>query len=174
EAFGLIDAEQGSRAADEPRRRRGVRQRRANRVEASRGVLVDTHAGTSVFERRQLRCLFVVGHRGMVPGVRGRRQPADPAPGDGRSTLERMVLHTHKLRMPRPEEALPGRDTPLEVPELHAVSGRRIQPPFPARTALAMFGMGCFWGAERKFWSIPGVDATMVGYAGRVTPKDRK
>jgi len=81
-----------------------------------------------------------------------------------------MVLHTHKLRMPRPEEALPGRDTPLEVPELHAVSGRRIQPPFPAGTALAMFGMGCFWGAERKFWSIPGVYATMVGYAGGFTP----
>src|SRR5690606_28504989 len=55
-------------------------------------------------------------------------------------------------------------------PELHAVSGRRIQPPFPAGTALAMFGMGCFWGAERKFWSIPGVYATMVGYAGGFTP----
>lgn len=74
-----------------------------------------------------------------------------------------------KLRMPRPDEALPGRDEPIVVPELHAVHGRRLVPPFPEGTALAMFGLGCFWGAERKFWAQSGVYSTMVGYAGGPT-----
>jgi len=75
-----------------------------------------------------------------------------------------------KLRMPRPEEALPGRQTAIRVDPTHFVNGNRIAPPFPAGMATAMFGMGCFWGAERKFWQVPGVYATAVGYAAGITP----
>ena len=75
-----------------------------------------------------------------------------------------------KLRMPSPAEALPGRAKPLQVPIAHFVNGNRLQPPFPAGTELALFGMGCFWGAERKFWSMDGVYSTAVGYAGGHTP----
>jgi peptide-methionine (S)-S-oxide reductase len=67
------------------------------------------------------------------------------------------------------DEALPGRDRPLDVPEQHYVTGARLVPPFPEGTRLVMFGMGCFWGAERKFWSLEGVYSTMVGYAGGYT-----
>jgi peptide-methionine (S)-S-oxide reductase len=69
-----------------------------------------------------------------------------------------------------PDEALPGRDRAIAVPERHFVTEARMVPPFPEGTALAMFGMGCFWGAERKFWTLTGVDSTMVGYAGGYTP----
>jgi peptide-methionine (S)-S-oxide reductase len=79
-------------------------------------------------------------------------------------------LRRKKLEIPGPGEALPGRSTPVEVPELHFVSGNRLQPPFPAGLELAMFGMGCFWGAERAFWTLPGVYSTAVGYAGGLTP----
>ena len=72
--------------------------------------------------------------------------------------------------MPRPDEALPGRSTPLRVEGTHVVNGHRFTPPFPAGTAQAMFGLGCFWGAERKFWQQPGVHATAVGYAAGLTP----
>src|SRR4051812_16991961 len=72
--------------------------------------------------------------------------------------------------MPQPSEALPGRSTSLQVPEVHEVNGHRIIPPFPAGTRLALFGLGCFWGAERKFWQLPGVYSTAVGYAGGYTP----
>ena len=72
--------------------------------------------------------------------------------------------------LPGPGEALPGRAEPMEVPERHHVNGNRIVPPFPAGTERAVFGMGCFWGAERKFWQLPGVYATAVGYAGGLTP----
>jgi peptide-methionine (S)-S-oxide reductase len=75
-----------------------------------------------------------------------------------------------KLRLPRPEEALPGRKTSMPVPERHFVNGNRIVPPFPDGLQLAMFGMGCFWGAEKAFWKVPGVYSTAVGYAGGVTP----
>ena len=75
-----------------------------------------------------------------------------------------------KHHLPRPGEALPGRDEPMEVPPAHAVSGAPLKPPFPAGTALALFGMGCFWGAERVFWLTPGVVSTAVGYAGGLTP----
>ncbi len=67
------------------------------------------------------------------------------------------------------DRALPGRPTPLRVPEEHVVSGHRIQPPFPDGTRTAVFGMGCFWGAERLFWQTPGVHSTAVGYAGGFT-----
>src|SRR5512134_749802 len=75
-----------------------------------------------------------------------------------------------KLRLPRPEQALPGRDIPMVVPEKHAVNGARLTPPFPAGLERAVFGMGCFWGAERKFWEAAGVYTTAVGYAGGFTP----
>jgi peptide-methionine (S)-S-oxide reductase len=81
-----------------------------------------------------------------------------------------MFFSSKKSRMPRPEEALPGRQTPIRIGETHFVSGHRITPPFPEGMARAMFGMGCFWGAERKFWKVPGVYSTAVGYAAGLTP----
>ena len=81
-----------------------------------------------------------------------------------------MALLRKKATMPKLEEALPGRSTPLRVPEKHFVSGHRIMPPFPAGLKEAVFGMGCFWGAERIFWELPGVYSTAVGYAGGFTP----
>ena len=75
-----------------------------------------------------------------------------------------------KLRMPAPDQALPGRTEALRVPDTHFVNGNRIVPPFPAGLEQAVFGMGCFWGAERKFWQAPGVYSTAVGYAGGYTP----
>jgi len=71
--------------------------------------------------------------------------------------------------MPSAAEALPGRPQPLPVPERHFVNGNRLAPPFPAGLELAHFGMGCFWGAERLFWELPGVWSTSVGYAGGFT-----
>jgi peptide-methionine (S)-S-oxide reductase len=75
-----------------------------------------------------------------------------------------------KLELPTPEEALPGRAVQMPVPERHFVNGNPLVPPFPAGTEQAVFGMGCFWGAERKFWQAPGVYTTAVGYAGGITP----
>lgn len=69
-----------------------------------------------------------------------------------------------------PEQALPGRDTPLRLSGIHAVTGTRMIPPFPQKTATAVVGEGCFWGAERGFWKLPGVHTTAVGYAGGYTP----
>ena len=75
-----------------------------------------------------------------------------------------------KLRLPRPEDALPGRAETMPVPTSHYVNGHPLTPPFPAGLEQAVFGMGCFWGAERKFWQAPGVYTTAVGYAGGYTP----
>ncbi|MEA3216824.1 MAG: peptide-methionine (S)-S-oxide reductase [Acidimicrobiia bacterium] len=75
-----------------------------------------------------------------------------------------------KLRMPTPEQALPGRSEALVVPPAHFVNGHPLQPPFPEGFEQAVFGMGCFWGAERMFWQAPGVYTTAVGYAGGITP----
>jgi peptide-methionine (S)-S-oxide reductase len=72
--------------------------------------------------------------------------------------------------LPTADEALPGRATPLEVPPEHAVNGNPTTPPWPEGTELALFGLGCFWGAERRFWQLPGVVSTQVGYAAGVTP----
>jgi peptide-methionine (S)-S-oxide reductase len=72
--------------------------------------------------------------------------------------------------MPAREQAPPGRAEPMKVSGRHFVSGNRIVPPFPSGTEQALFGLGCFWGAERKFWQTEGVYATAVGYAGGYTP----
>jgi peptide-methionine (S)-S-oxide reductase len=73
------------------------------------------------------------------------------------------------LELPTTEQALPGRARAIRVPERHFVNGNRIVPPFPEGTELALFGMGCFWGAEKKFWEAEGVYSTAVGYAGGTT-----
>ena len=75
-----------------------------------------------------------------------------------------------KLSMPSASEALPGRENAMPLSNKHFVNGHPIQPPFPDNMHTAMFGMGCFWGAERKFWVIDGVYTTSVGYAGGYTP----
>ena len=72
--------------------------------------------------------------------------------------------------MPAPGAALPGRSEAIPTAETHFVTGRPLKGPFPEGLATAMFGMGCFWGVERKFWQLPGVHATAAGYAGGATP----
>jgi peptide-methionine (S)-S-oxide reductase len=72
--------------------------------------------------------------------------------------------------MPSAEQALPGRSDPMQVPERHFVSGNRIIPPYPQGMELAHFGMGCFWGAEKLFWALPGIYSTAAGYSGGFTP----
>ncbi|WP_405227431.1 peptide-methionine (S)-S-oxide reductase MsrA [Lentisalinibacter sediminis] len=75
-----------------------------------------------------------------------------------------------KTSLPSADEALPGRDTPMPVPECHFVLDAPLQPPFPESCRQAVFGLGCFWGAERRYWQQPGVYTTAVGYAGGRTP----
>lgn len=75
-----------------------------------------------------------------------------------------------KLELPSPAEALPGRATPLSLTNKHFVNGNPLQPPFPEGLEQAVFGLGCFWGAERKFWQLPGVYSTAVGYSAGLTP----
>ena len=72
--------------------------------------------------------------------------------------------------MPAPEDALPGRSESVDVPAAHFVNGNPLEAPFPEGTEVAVFGMGCFWGAERRFWRMPGVFTTSAGYAGGSTP----
>ncbi len=79
-------------------------------------------------------------------------------------------LFRKKTEMPTAEDALPGRDMRVAVPERHFVLGTPLSPPFPEDTEQAVFGMGCFWGAERGFWQAPGMYTTAVGYAGGFTP----
>jgi peptide-methionine (S)-S-oxide reductase len=79
-------------------------------------------------------------------------------------------LRKKKLELPTLAEALPGRSARMPVPERHFVNGNRIVPPFPEGLRQATFGMGCFWGAEKRFWSLPGVYSTFVGYAAGITP----
>jgi peptide-methionine (S)-S-oxide reductase len=79
-------------------------------------------------------------------------------------------LLRNKTTLPTREEALPGREDRMPVPERHFVLGTPLEPPFPDGTEQALFGMGCFWGAEKGFWELPGVYTTAVGYAGGYTP----
>jgi peptide-methionine (S)-S-oxide reductase len=80
------------------------------------------------------------------------------------------VFFDKKLKMPAKQEALPGRAQRMPVPDKHVVNGARLEPPFGEGLERALFGMGCFWGAEKKFWQLPGVYSTAVGYAGGYTP----
>jgi peptide-methionine (S)-S-oxide reductase len=75
-----------------------------------------------------------------------------------------------KSEVPEAGQALPGRDVPVPVPAAHFVNGNPLTAPFPDDTEIAVFGMGCFWGAERRFWKLAGVHTTAVGYAGGFTP----
>ena len=84
-----------------------------------------------------------------------------------------MFLKSRKPDMPTKEQALPGRTQAMTVPATHFVNGNSLSPPYPADMQLAMFGMGCFWGAERKFWQQKGVFSTAVGYAAGFTPNPR-
>lgn len=81
-----------------------------------------------------------------------------------------MFMFKKKLQIPAPEEALPGRADKMPVPAVHYVNGHRLEPPFPEGLEMALFGLGCFWGAERAFWESNGVYTTAVGYAGGYTP----
>jgi peptide-methionine (S)-S-oxide reductase len=81
-----------------------------------------------------------------------------------------MILFREKTKMIDPARALPGRETPMTVPERHDVLGTPLTPPFPEQMEQLVVGMGCFWGAERLFWRLDGVYTTAVGYAGGYTP----
>ena len=82
----------------------------------------------------------------------------------------RFLFGSHKTKMIEPEDALLGRSQKMPVPKQHFVNGHPLEPPFPEGMETAVFGMGCFWGAEKVFWGIPGVYTTAVGYAGGFTP----
>lgn len=81
-----------------------------------------------------------------------------------------MFNTSRKVQMPTAADALPGREQAMPVPLQHHVNGNNLAAPYPSGMQLAMFGLGCFWGAERKFWQLPGVYSTAVGYAGGFTP----
>ncbi|MAK59873.1 MAG: peptide-methionine (S)-S-oxide reductase [Ponticaulis sp.] len=81
-----------------------------------------------------------------------------------------MFLSRRPSTLPKPENALPGRDTPLKTAETHFVSGRPLKGPYPEGMEQAVFAMGCYWGVERRFWQVPGVWVTAVGNAGGSTP----
>ena len=80
------------------------------------------------------------------------------------------TLKRKPLSMPSPEESLPGRSQPIATAKTHFVNGAALKGPYPQGFATALFGLGCFWGAERKFWEVPGVHVTAVSYAGGLTP----
>ncbi len=80
------------------------------------------------------------------------------------------MFGTESVEMPAVDDILPGRDTPVEVPSAHFINGNSLEGPFADELEVAVFGMGCFWGAERRFWQLPGVHTTSAGYAGGLTP----
>ena len=80
------------------------------------------------------------------------------------------LFSRHKLELPTADQALPGRPQPIVVPGRHTVLGTPLAPPYPEGSEVADFALGCFWGAERKFWQVPGVFTTAVGYEGGFTP----
>jgi peptide-methionine (S)-S-oxide reductase len=94
----------------------------------------------------------------------------NPCPNSLIKIPQAMTFSSKKLILPEPKDALPGRNMPMPVTNRHFVTGNPIAPPFPENMEQAMFGMGCFWGAERKFWQCPGVFSTAVGYTGGYTP----
>ncbi|MFV1872907.1 MAG: peptide-methionine (S)-S-oxide reductase MsrA [Oleiphilus sp.] len=81
-----------------------------------------------------------------------------------------MFIKPEKAKMIKPENALAGSDVPIKISAIHTVTGNKITPPFPDGMQQVIFGMGCFWGAERKFWSLEGVYVTAVGYSAGYTP----
>src|SRR5690606_20687495 len=91
-------------------------------------------------------------------------------PTRSRSDLMFFQISEKKLRLPSPQEALPGRPEPIPTSERHFVNGRPLKGPYPEGTEQVLFGMGCFWGAERLFWQLEGVWVTAVGFAGGLTP----
>jgi peptide-methionine (S)-S-oxide reductase len=84
--------------------------------------------------------------------------------------LTMSIFGFRKTQLITPENALPGREAPVPVPETHAVLGTPLAPPYPERTRIAEFALGCFWGEEKTFWQVPGVYTTAVGYEGGYTP----
>jgi peptide-methionine (S)-S-oxide reductase len=89
---------------------------------------------------------------------------------DGASVSGFFKPQFRKTQMVTADQALPGRPTPMPVPEQHEVLGTPLRPPYPAGTEVAEFALGCFWGAERRFWQVPGVVSTAAGYEGGFTP----
>ena len=106
--------------------------------------------------------------------VRGGRGPGNHVGGAGNAggagSVVQSMFTRHKTEMVDERQALAGRDQPIPVPTTHDVNGHRIVPPFPEGLRTAVFAMGCFWGAERKFWQTDGVWSTAVGYTGGYTP----
>ena len=92
------------------------------------------------------------------------------APSHQRPRLRACVSCLVLPSMPSPDRTLPGRAEPMPIPERHVVNGAPLAPPWPDGTRTAVFALGCFWGAEKAFWSLPGVISTAVGYAGGATP----
>ena len=84
------------------------------------------------------------------------------------------IFGFRKTQMVSAEDALPGRDTPMPVPERHAVLGTPLTPPYPEGSEIAEFALGCFWGEEKTFWQVPGVITTAVGYALCRVPRRRR
>jgi peptide-methionine (S)-S-oxide reductase len=80
------------------------------------------------------------------------------------------IFGSQKSRMVTAADALPGRSTPVRVPERHEILGTPLRPPYPAGSEVAEFALGCFWGAEKDYWQVPGVITTAVGYEGGITP----
>jgi peptide-methionine (S)-S-oxide reductase len=80
------------------------------------------------------------------------------------------IFGVRKTQMATAQDALPGRETAMRVPDRHEVLGTSLLPPYPAGTEVAEFALGCFWGAEKNFWQTPGVVSTAVGYEGGFTP----